>query len=70
MVAGREGGCAARGAQGCPSEQGPTALSLCQGRTLLPARVSAQPAWDHLTVLGGEAIGEDEIPARVRPFCC
>ena len=67
---GCEGGCAARGAQGCPSEQGPCALSVCQGWTLLPARVSTQPAWDHLMVLGGETVGENETLARARSFCC
>jgi len=62
MAAGCEGGCAARGAQGCASEQGPCALSMCQGRILLPARVNVQPAWDHLTMLG------EKLWVKMRPW--
>ena len=54
-----EGGCAARGAQGCPSEQGPCTPGSCvlgQGLCRLPGSALSLPG-ELPTALWGEAMG-------------
>ena len=56
---GCEGGCAGRGAQGCPSEQGPCTPGGCvlgQGLCRLPGSALSLPG-ELPTALWGEAVG-------------
>ncbi len=57
------GGCAGRGAQGCPSEQGPCAPgAVCWGRDSASAGLSTQPARGAPHGVWGEAVGGRRDP--------
>ena len=74
---GCEGGCAARGAQGCPSQQGPCTPGGCvlgQGLCRLPGSALSLPG-ELPTVLWGEGVGGRSSPCQGRVLlllrgCC
>ena len=77
QLQGCEGGCAGRGAQGCPSEQGPCTSGGCvlgQGLCCLPGSALSMP-WELPTVLWGEGMGGRSSPCQgrvlllLRGFC-
>ena len=74
---GCEGGCAGRGAQGCPSEQGPCTPGGCvlgQGLCRLPGSALSLPG-EIPTALWGEGVGGRSYPCQGRVLlllrgCC